>query len=254
MNRKNIAIIAFVVIIVVICLTMTAFAGEATKNENNTVATISEAYIPSETTTLLETSTTTEVETTKEATTIETTEREESTTKETTTKISTTKAAENHPATTKPITTTKPEASNSGSYAEATQVWNYMKSFGWSDAVCAGIMGNIMAEVGGQTLNINPYSSSSSYYGMCQWSKRYYPQIIGGSLEDQCDFLRDTIRKEINTYGSNYASGMNYEKFLQLDDPQDVALCFAKAYERCGSGSYGVRQSNAVKAYQYFVG
>ena len=251
--KKHIYFIIAIVLALALITTLCVKAGSESGNKKETT-TISEAYIPSETTTLLETSTTTEVETTKEATTIETTEREESTTKETTTKISTTKAAENHPATTKPITTTKPEVSKSGSYAEATQVWNYMKSLGWSDAVCAGIMGNIMAEVGGQTLNINPYSSSSSYYGMCQWSRRYYPQIIGGSLEDQCDFLRDTIRKEINTYGSNYASGMNYEKFLQLDDPQDVALCFAKAYERCGSGSYGVRQSNAVKAYQYFVG
>ena len=30
-------------------------------------------------------------------------------------------------------------------------------------------------------------------------------------------------------------------------------MAFAKAYERCGSGSYGVRQINALKAYNYFV-
>ena len=253
--KKHIYFIIAIVLALALITTFCIKAGSESGNKKETT-TISEAYIPSETTTLLETSTTTEVETTKEATTIETTEREESTTKENTTNVSTTKAAENHPATTKPITTTKPEVSNSGSYAEATQIWNYMKNLGWSDAVCAGIMGNIMAEVGGQTLDLSRWSyySNGSYYGVCQWSRQYYPSVIGRDIEGQCDFLRDTIRKEINTYGSNYASGMNYEKFLQLDDPQDVALCFAKAYERCGSGSYGVRQSNAVKAYQYFVG
>ena len=253
--KKHIYFIIAIVLALALITTFCIKAGSESGDKKETT-TISEAYIPSETTTLLETSTTTEVETTKEATTIETTEREESTTKENTTNVSTTKAAENHPATTKPITTTKPEVSNSGSYAEATQIWNYMKNLGWSDAVCAGIMGNIMAEVGGQTLDLSRWSyySNGSYYGVCQWSRQYYPSVIGRDIEGQCDFLRDTIRKEINTYGSNYASGMNYEKFLQLDDPQDVALCFAKAYERCGSGSYGVRQSNAVKAYQYFVG
>jgi hypothetical protein len=253
--KKHIYFIIAIVLALALITTLCVKAGSESGNKKETT-TISEAYIPSETTTLLETSTTTEVETTKEATTIETTEREESTTKETTTNVSTTKAAENHPATTKPITTTKTEVSNSGSYAEATQIWNYMKNLGWSDAVCAGIMGNMMAEVGGQTLDLSRWSyySNGSYYGVCQWSRQFYPSVIGRDIEGQCDFLRDTIRKEINTYGSNYASGMNYEKFLQLDDPQDVALCFAKAYERCGSGSYGVRQSNAVKAYQYFVG
>ena len=35
-------------------------------------------------------------------------------------------------------------------YPEATRVWYYMKDvFGWSDELCAGVMGNIMAEIGG---------------------------------------------------------------------------------------------------------
>ena len=34
-------------------------------------------------------------------------------------------------------------------YPVATQIWRYMKAQGWNDYVCAGIMGNIMAEVGG---------------------------------------------------------------------------------------------------------
>ena len=141
-------------------------------------------------------------------------------------------------------------------YPAATQIWKYLKTLGYSDAVCAGIMGNLMAEVGGQTLNIRYtlYSSNGGYYGMCQWSLRYYGQIEGAGLTTQCNFLRDTIKKELNTYGYKYQSGMNYDKFLKLKTPSEAALCFAKAYERCGSGSYSVRQSNAQKAYKYFVG
>ena len=36
----------------------------------------------------------------------------------------------------------------------ATEIWLYLKKQGYNDYVCAGILGNIMAEVGGQTLNI----------------------------------------------------------------------------------------------------
>lgn len=260
MKRKNIYYLVSPIIFVLACIVILSItAVKADSGSENIVesTTISEAYIPSETTT--EAETTTEVSTTEK---VITTTREPSTEKQTTSpsvkvettapKATTTTEAENHPATTEQITT----SNNNSKYSEATQIWNYMKNLGWSDAVCAGIMGNMMAEVGGQTLDLSRWSyySNNGYYGVCQWSKQFYPGVIGRDIEGQCDFLRDTIRKEINAYGSRYASGMNYEKFLQLDNPQDVALCFAKAYERCGSGSYGVRQSNAQKAYDYFVG
>lgn len=129
-----------------------------------------------------------------------------------------------------------------------------MKSLEWSNEVCAGIMGNMMSEVGGKTLNLDPYLYyKDTYYGVCQWSKKYYPSIWGKSLETQCDFLRDTIEKELNTYGKLYASGMNYKKFLQMKDSSEVALCFAKAYERCSSAGYAARQNNAKVAYKYFT-
>lgn len=138
-------------------------------------------------------------------------------------------------------------------YPVATQIWRYMKAQGWNDYVCAGIMGNIMAEVGGQTLNIRYTLSSGNYYGMCQWS-RTYSKVWGTGLETQCDFLRDTIHYEFDTYGFKYQKGFNFNSFLNMTDAQQAALAFAKSYERCGSGSYGVRQKNALKAYNYFVG
>ena len=148
-------------------------------------------------------------------------------------------------------------SAKSGDYPEATQVWRFMKEeLGWNDYVCAGVMGNLMAEVGGQTLNLNPYlygHSGSNYYGICQWSSQYYPSIQGASLDTQLDFLRDTVKKELDTYGYLFRSGMDYDAFCALTDAEDAALAFAKAYERCGSGSYGIRQSNALKALSYFT-
>lgn len=137
-------------------------------------------------------------------------------------------------------------------YPTATQIWRYFKDLGYNDYVCAGIMGNLMAEVGGQTLNIQHTLSGNGYYGMCQWN-RAYGQIWGADLTGQCDFLRDTIKYEIDTYGKCYQRGFNYDSFLALTDEKAAALAFAKSYERCGSGSYSVRQTNATKALEYFT-
>lgn len=136
-------------------------------------------------------------------------------------------------------------------YESATFIWRYFKDKGYSDYAIAGILGNIMAEVGGQTLYIQYWLSSSSYYGMCQWSRQYYPEAIDLNLEEQCDFLFNTIENEFDVFG--YIVGLSYEDFIQIENEQTAALAFAKVYERCGSGSYSVRQSNATEAYNYFV-
>ena len=137
-------------------------------------------------------------------------------------------------------------------YPTATYIWGYLKNLGYNDYVCAGVLGNIMAEVGGNTLNIQAMISGNGYYGMCQWNKAY-SNIWGASLEEQCDYLRDTIEYEFNTFGYAYKRKFDYDSFLELTDMKDAALAFAKAYERCGSGSYYKRQQNAVIAYNYFI-
>ena len=245
--KKNIYFIISVIAAALLIFSIVAVSSVRVSGTAETTTTISEAFIPSETT-LLESSTSIEV-TTEEATT-----REEPTTQSNETGTS---RVENHPTTTTEPTTQAPKpTTNKSKYPVATEVWNYMKALGWSDAVCAGIMGNMMAEVGGHTLNLryDAYDKNKAYYGLCQWSGKYYPQIQGTDLKTQCDFLRDTIKKQIDIYGKRYASGMNYKEFLKLEDPKEVALCFAIAYERCSSATYSVRQTNAVKAYDYFVG
>lgn len=136
-------------------------------------------------------------------------------------------------------------------YPVATTIWNYLKDLGHNDYVAAGILGNIMAEVGGQTLDIQPTLSNGAYYGMCQWKICYYPSISGLGTEGQLDLLANTIEQEFNEFG--YVSGYSYEEFLNIQDEQTAALAFAKTYERCGSGSHSVRQKNATKALEYFT-
>ena len=137
-------------------------------------------------------------------------------------------------------------------YPAATEIWLFMKDLGWNDYVCAGIMGNLMAEVGGQTLDIRYTLCGKNYYGMCQWS-RSYSQIWGAGLPEQCKFLRDTIKYEMDTFGYAYRKGFNLDAFLSMNNEKEAALAFAKCYERCNSKYYGIRQTNATKAYNYFV-
>ena len=139
-------------------------------------------------------------------------------------------------------------------YPVATEIWLYLKNLGYNNYVIAGILGNIMAEVGGNTLDIQYWLYGGKvHYGMCQWNITYYSSIVGGNLQEQCDFLRDTIEYEINTFGRAYQKDFSYEKFLALQDAQEVALAFAKSYERCSSAYYSVRKTNALKAYEYFI-
>ena len=138
-------------------------------------------------------------------------------------------------------------------YPAATKIWLYLKNeLGYNDYVCAGIMGNLMAEVGGQTLDIQWWLTGGNFYGMCQWSKRYYPKVWGQDLDFQLDYLRDTIQYELNTYGRLYRKGFNYNSFIAMTNEKNAAYAFAKCYERCNSKYYNIRTVNATKAYNYF--
>ena len=140
-------------------------------------------------------------------------------------------------------------------YPEATEIWLYLKGVGYSDYVCAGILGNIMAEVGGNTLKLKPliFSKDYNFYGMCQWSMKYYPEAKNLSLKKQCEFLTGNIEKEIDIFGYKYKKKFTYQDFINLTDEREVALAFAKSYERCASSYYNVRKDNAEIAYEYFT-
>lgn len=141
-------------------------------------------------------------------------------------------------------------------YPVATQIWLSMKEQGWNDHVCAGILGNIMAECGGHTLSVqwDIYDHSGWFYGICQWSLYYRPEASGLSLENQLSLLYNTIEAEFDYAGFCYYYGFTYDDFLQMTDYRNAALAFAKVYERCSPASHAIRQNNAQIAYEYFAG
>lgn len=144
-------------------------------------------------------------------------------------------------------------------YPVATQVWLYMKEeFGWNDIVCAGIMGNMMAECGGCcTSDLDWDVSSSSGYGMIQWlggRKQQLFNIYGSSpsIEDQLNFMKDEL------FGTNgvtkQVTDSQLDKIINADNPEDCAYAFACYFERCGEDHRWVRRDYARRAYEYFVG
>jgi hypothetical protein len=141
-------------------------------------------------------------------------------------------------------------------YPYATYVWLYLtRTLEYNDYVAAGIIGNMMAEVGGGTLSLQYwlYGGGRSYYGICQWAKIYSTLPDGSDLRVQLEYLKDTIEYELNTFGFVFAYGYKYKQFLELTNTNDTALMFAKCYERCAAFTYYSRQVYAAKAYDYFV-
>ena len=140
-------------------------------------------------------------------------------------------------------------------YPAASVVWYYLtETMGLNEHVAAGILGNMMAEVGGQTLDLQVDCSGRGYYGICQWSRKYMVyDITGSNLDTQLGYLNETIEDEFAVFGDLYTSGFTYQDFCNMQNAQDAAKAFAVVYERCGSGSHGVRKSNAVKAYEYYT-
>ena len=140
-------------------------------------------------------------------------------------------------------------------YPAASVVWYYLtETMGLNEHVAAGILGNMMAEVGGQTLDLQVDCSGRGYYGICQWSRKYMVyDITGSNLDTQLGYLNETIEDEFAVFGDLYTSGFTYQDFCNMQNAQDAAKAFAVVYERCGSGSHNVRKSNAVTAYEYYT-
>lgn len=137
----------------------------------------------------------------------------------------------------------------------AAKTYEFFKQKGFSDAVICGIIGNMMIETSGGTLDLKPtvYGQYRGFYGLCQWSLYYRPNVADMSFEDQLVYLYNDLDEEFNVFGFCYKQGFGYEDFLQLDSPRDAAIAFAKVYERPGAGTYTLRANCAEVAYEYFV-
>lgn len=136
----------------------------------------------------------------------------------------------------------------------AKEVWDILINFDYSKEVTAGIIGNMMVECGGNTLHLKPsiISKDGLYYGLCQWSKKYYYDAWNLNTEQQCSYLYNTLEDQVNIFGNNYKIRFNSEDFFNLNDEKQVALAFAKCYERCGRATYRDRMRCATIALEYF--
>ena len=148
-------------------------------------------------------------------------------------------------------------SSSAGSGDVASQVWTRLKSYGYSDSVAAGIIGNMMRECGGDTLDLDwdivGHYNGDEFYGLCQWCLRYTPPGFKGStVIAQCDYLKQTIQSAFANYGGNYG-GITYIEFLQ-SDTRTAAIAFERVYERCGdyANEDSRRANNAERAYNHF--
>lgn len=141
-------------------------------------------------------------------------------------------------------------------YPVATEAWIAMKTLGWNDIVCAGIMGNLIAETGGSTLHLNWDIDGSSGYGLVQWidSRRKEIKSIYGaypSVKEQVQFIHDEL------FGTNgvtcQVDNGQLNAIMNAETPEDCAYAFACYYERCAEQYISIRRYFARNAYDYFV-
>lgn len=139
-------------------------------------------------------------------------------------------------------------------YPYATKTLEFLTQRGFSKTVASAIIGNMMVETSGGTLALKPnlYDASGNYYGLCQWSLYYRPEVADMHFTDQLEYLLNDIAKEFKTFGHLYKSGFTFDSFLAMENPAEAALAFAKVYERCASFSYSKREEAAMLAYNYF--
>jgi len=132
-------------------------------------------------------------------------------------------------------------------YPVACTVWQALRENGYNPYVCAGILGNMMTECGGHTLNLDHdiYDSTGMYYGLCQWSLRYTPQVNGLDTLGQLDVLFSNIEVNMEYFGGDF------EYFLSIRDEKEAAYYFQYYYER-GAGTES-RSRNATVALNYFT-
>ncbi len=138
-------------------------------------------------------------------------------------------------------------------YPIATIVWKYLVDEGYSEVIAAAIIGNMMTEVGGNTLSLDYTLGSAKFYGICQWKLKYCSEVYKEDLQGQLAYLNKTMEQEFNTFGNQYKKDFDYNDFLEMTDVRQAALAFSKCYERNEEGSYTKRQNNAETAYEYFM-
>ena len=133
-----------------------------------------------------------------------------------------------------PVFTTREQRAE---FPEAAYVWQLLKEAGLSDVSAAAILGNAMAESGGQTLAINVYQDCNGYWGAWAMSKVYYPEVVGQGADAQVKTILDTLDA----------------RFYTITDVREAARWFSDNWERPVHWSEK-RADNAEFALAYFGG
>ena len=154
----------------------------------------------------------------------------------------------------------QPKLLTIGKYPEAQFIWDTMRFWGWTPETCAGIIGNMMAEIGGGTLDLSDWNSNGGCgYGLIQWTggRRDLIKYRYGSyptIEQQLIFMRNELFGNKNT--TQQVSGDVLNIIMNTsgnETPESIALAFASYYERCGYSYRYIRQGYARIAYDYFM-
>lgn len=141
-------------------------------------------------------------------------------------------------------------------YPVMTTIWLYMRDhFGWSKELCAGVIGNILAEAGGgYTMKIPTKIAKTGPYGLCQWLGGRKNEIVkrygyDATVEEQLEFMYDEI---FGTDGvKQQITDSQRTKLLNSTSPEDAAIKFCRWFERPG-GTGNIRKKYARKVYEYF--
>jgi TP901 family phage tail tape measure protein len=135
----------------------------------------------------------------------------------------------------------------------ASVIWNFFKSKGFSDAIVAGIMGNLQLESGLSTTALN---KSSGAFGLAQWlggrktALSNFANSSGTSMSDintQLNFLW----KELN---STEKRTMNYLNANQGASASTIAAAFDKLFERSEGTHVPQRQKYANQFLAQYAG
>ena len=122
-------------------------------------------------------------------------------------------------------------------YPESAYVWQLLKEYGMSDVSAAAILGNAMAESGGQTLNINIYQDVDGFWGAWAMSKVYFSDVYGKGADAQVAKIVETLDV----------------RFYDITDVREAARWFSDNWERPAFWSEK-RADNAEVALGYFGG
>lgn len=143
----------------------------------------------------------------------------------------------------------------------AQYIWDKLIELGYSEYVAAGIIGNLVAEVGDPSTKDSNFdldweSNTGIEIGLCQWTQGRRQVIINryGNSPHYIQQFEYMIDELLGTNGiERQVSENQYQLIINASTPKEAAYYFALYFERCAKGSYTARQNKAQQAYEYFI-